>query len=149
MTGTSLDGLDAALVEVVGRGLALRARLIAHESQPLDDLRSMLVALATHQSQPPATYLRTARQLGELHAAAVHALCQHHLPKTATLDFVAAHGQTICHLPGEHLSWQLFDPWPIVRQLNVPVVYDLRQADLIAGGEGGADHTDRRLGVVS
>lgn len=34
------------------------------------------------------------------------------------------------------MSWQLFDPWPIVRRLNVPVCYDLRQADLIAGGQG-------------
>ena len=52
------------------------------------------------------------------------------------LDFVVAHGQTIRHLPDEHLSWQLFDPWPVVRKLNVPVCYDLRQADLIAHGNG-------------
>lgn len=43
------------------------------------------------------------------------------------------------------LSWQLFDPWPLVRRLGVPVCYDLRQADLIAGGQGApitplADH---------
>ena len=38
--------------------------------------------------------------------------------------------------PGDGLSWQLFDPWPLVRTLNVAVGYDLRQADLIAGGQG-------------
>jgi 1,6-anhydro-N-acetylmuramate kinase len=52
------------------------------------------------------------------------------------LDFVVAHGQTIWHAPQDTLSWQLFDPWPLVQHLGVPVCYDLRQADLIAGGQG-------------
>jgi 1,6-anhydro-N-acetylmuramate kinase len=52
------------------------------------------------------------------------------------LNAVVAHGQTIRHLPAEHLSWQLLDPWPIHHALNVPVCWDLRQADLIAGGHG-------------
>jgi 1,6-anhydro-N-acetylmuramate kinase len=51
-------------------------------------------------------------------------------------DLVAAHGQTIWHAPGEGLSWQLFDPWPLVTRLRSPVVHDLRQADLCAGGQG-------------
>jgi len=52
------------------------------------------------------------------------------------LDAVVAHGQTVCHAPSDGLSWQLFDPWPLVRTLKVAVGYDLRQADLIAGGQG-------------
>lgn len=52
------------------------------------------------------------------------------------VDLVAAHGQTVWHIGEEQLSWQLFDPWPLVRELGVPVVFDLRQADLIAGGQG-------------
>ncbi|MFW6059343.1 MAG: anhydro-N-acetylmuramic acid kinase [Phycisphaeraceae bacterium] len=136
MTGTSLDGLDLALVEVTGTQLSLRARIVAHQSHPLGALREPLLALASHEAHPPAAYLHTARRFGELHAESIAEFCQQHLPTTAHLHLVAAHGQTICHLPMEHLSWQLFDPWPIVRRLNVPVVHDLRQADLIAGGEG-------------
>ncbi|MFA9476853.1 anhydro-N-acetylmuramic acid kinase [Phycisphaerales bacterium AB-hyl4] len=137
MTGTSLDGLDVALARLTGRGRDLTARFIAHHSQPLPDhLRTTLHSFAVGQPHPPIDYLRAARELGALHATAVAELCQQHLPSDAALAFVAAHGQTICHAPAERLSWQLFDPWPIVRKLDVPVVYDMRQADLIADGEG-------------
>ncbi|MEE9211037.1 MAG: anhydro-N-acetylmuramic acid kinase, partial [Phycisphaeraceae bacterium] len=134
MTGTSLDGLDAALVEVGGEGLDITAQFVGMVSRPLGGLRDELHGFATGQSAEPIRYLLAARQLGELHADAVAELCEQY-PDTKP-DFVVAHGQTIWHAPREHLSWQLFDPWPIVRQLSVPVLYDLRQADLIAGGQG-------------
>ena len=57
-----------------------------------------------------------------------------HAGPGARLDLVAVHGQTVCHDPP--LSWQLVNPAPIVRRLAVPVVSDLRQADLAAGGQG-------------
>ncbi|MEX0653242.1 MAG: anhydro-N-acetylmuramic acid kinase [Phycisphaeraceae bacterium] len=137
MTGTSLDGLDVALAEIAGHGRAMTARFAGHVSVPLPDaLRTTLHALAAGAPSPPNACLRAARALGELHADGVAHLCEQHLPADASLAFVAAHGQTICHAPAERLSWQLFDPWPVVRRLHVPVVYDLRQADLVAGGEG-------------
>lgn len=136
MTGTSLDGLDAALVEVTGRGLAMTARFIGMVSRPLGELAGVLRAMAGGAAHRPIDYLRAARRLGVLHAEAVGALLEDHPDPERGVAFVAAHGQTIWHAPGEGVSWQLFDPWPVVRRLGVPVVYDLRQADLIAGGEG-------------
>lgn len=136
MTGTSLDGLDVVLTHVTGSGLDMRVQLIAMVSRPLDDLRDSLLHLASGGAGTPIDYMRAARGLGELHADAVAELCDQHLPGGASLGFVAAHGQTIRHAPREHMSWQLFDPWPIVRRMKVPVCYDLRQADLIANGEG-------------
>lgn len=134
MTGTSLDGLDAALVAVSGRGLEMRARFIGMVSRPLGALREELRHFACGGAAEPIRFLRAARKLGELHADAVAALCEQEGCKQ--LDFVVAHGQTIWHAPDENLSWQLFDPWPLVRLLQAPVCYDLRQADLIAGGQG-------------
>ncbi len=136
MTGTSLDGLDAALVEVIGEGLDIRARLVGMISRELDGLYDVLKAMAEGEPKAPLEYLLAARQLGELHADAVEELCRQHLPADAVLDMVVAHGQTIWHAPGEGVSWQLFDAQPIVKRMGVPVCYDLRQADLIAGGEG-------------
>ncbi len=134
MTGTSLDGLDLALVQLQGRGLELTARLLEAASVPLGDLTTQLRALAEGEPRQPLAYLRAARALGELHAhAAAHLLARH---PGVRLDFFVAHGQTIWHAPQENLSWQLMDPWPIARRLNVPVCYDLRQADLIAQGQG-------------
>ena len=141
MTGTSLDGLDAALVRIDGSGLDMRATLLDVESRELGgDLRSTLLRLAGGESAAAADYLRAARRLGELHADVCgKLLAASGAVPAAGVDFIVAHGQTICHAPRDPagpLSWQLFDPWPIVRRLGVPVCHDLRQADLIAGGEG-------------
>jgi 1,6-anhydro-N-acetylmuramate kinase len=133
MTGTSLDGIDVAIVRVEGRGLDLRAALLYLHSDSLGDLPALLRPIASGTPAEPINVLRAARRLGECYARAIA-----HAASAAgvTLDLVSAHGQTVWHAPQEHLSWQLLDPWPIVRQVRVPVVYDLRQADLIAGGQG-------------
>lgn len=143
MTGTSLDGLDVALVKIIGTGLEMKAELIAHDAKPFqEELRKMLMSLASGEANTPLVYMRAARALGEMHADALEKLVAQ--ASESKVDFVAAHGQTIWHAPrdskedigGGPKSWQLFDPWPIVRRLKAPVCYDLRQADLIAGGEG-------------
>ena len=163
MTGTSLDGLDAALVRVVGTGLEMSAQYLGGVSHPMPpELKATLLHLASGGTAEPLTYLRAARAIGELYADGVQRLLDEtHGPKP---QFVVAHGQTIWHAPHdprprnirkprasptprgvggtahpaatEPKSWQLFDPWPIVRRLGTAVCYDLRQADLIAGGEG-------------
>ena len=135
MTGTSLDGLDAVLAKVHGRKLDLSPHFVGMIHRPLGTTRDTLYPLANGEARPPIHYMRAARALGELHADAVAELCDRHLPRDAKLDLAVAHGQTICHAPPGQ-SWQLLDPWPIVRRLQVPVVYDLRQADLVAGGQG-------------
>ena len=145
MTGTSLDGLDVALVEIHGSGLDITARFKGLVSRPLGDLRAALLELSRAGAATAIQTMRAARALGDLHADAVADLCAAHLPSGASLGLVVAHGQTICHAPGDpsavdidggRFSWQLLDPWPIVRRLSVPVLHDLRQADLIAGGQG-------------
>lgn len=152
MTGTSLDGLDVALVKIVGRGLQMQAQLLGHHAMSIPgELRQSLASLAAGEPSEPISYLRAARALGELHADGIDAMLTRGLTtpiastnKPPQLEFVVAHGQTIWHAPhddaaalgGGPKSCQLFDPWPIVNRLEVPVCHDLRQADLIAGGEG-------------
>jgi len=143
MTGTSVDGIDAALCEMSYVHGSLATRCLGRGSEPLGSLRKVLLQMARGKPFRPSDFLRAARRLGVLHAEVAERLCAKSLPSTAHLDLLVAHGQTVCHLPdagrtaGEGgLSWQLFDPWPCVRQLRVPVLYDLRQADLIAGGQG-------------
>ncbi|MCE9592388.1 MAG: anhydro-N-acetylmuramic acid kinase [Planctomycetes bacterium] len=145
MTGTSLDGLDATLVAITGHRLEMKAHYLGMVSRPLGALREELRHFASGGAAEPIRFLRAARTLGELHADAINDLLRESEIQNSKSEiaFAVAHGQTIWHAPGDRnaspdagLSWQLFDPWPIVRRVGVSVCYDLRQADLIAGGQG-------------
>ena len=131
MTGTSLDGLDIAIVGIDGHGLNLSATLLQQGSFNLGDLAESLRKLADDSLVKPSEILQIQRQFGMFHAQSIASM-QH----AQQLDAVIVHGQTIRHLPEKNMSWQLIDPWPIARELDVSVCYDLRQADLIAGGNG-------------
>ncbi|MFO0861571.1 MAG: anhydro-N-acetylmuramic acid kinase [Phycisphaerales bacterium] len=129
MTGTSLDALDCALVRIEGTGLTLRASLVRTVSQDLGALRGPLRALCDQQPMRAGEVAKLAREFAMLHARTLKDLA-----RTQRLDLVCVHGQTVFHAPP--LSWQLMNPWPIVEELRTPVVFDLRGADLAAGGQG-------------
>ena len=128
MTGTSLDAADAALVAVSGTGRGISAEYVAHASAPLGELAAPLRALAEGAPMAAAEVARTARCFGELLAELVAGLSEN------PPDLCAVHGQTVCHAPP--YSWQLLNPWPIAERLGCDVVFDLRGADLAAGGQG-------------
>jgi anhydro-N-acetylmuramic acid kinase len=132
MTGTSLDGLDAALVRVRGRGLNMTAELLKAEGRGLGDLGVRLRSLSEGAPISAGEVSEIARRFGELHAEAVVDLLRG--AGVPQADLVCAHGQTVFHRPPD--SWQLFNPWPVVERLRAPVVFDLRGADLARGGQG-------------
>ncbi|MBN8596532.1 MAG: anhydro-N-acetylmuramic acid kinase [Planctomycetes bacterium] len=129
MTGTSIDAIDCALVRIEGRGLALRASLVRAVSHSLGVLREPLRAVAEQKPVSAGEIARIAMQFGALHAEAIAELLG-----SDRANLVCVHGQTVFHAPPA--SWQLMNPWPIVQALGVPVVFDLRGADLAAGGQG-------------
>ncbi len=129
MTGTSLDGLDAALVEIDGTGLAMRARFVRAVSRPLGDLGAGLRRLAEQEPMAAGAIAQIASSL-----AFVHAEVLGELAGDDRLDLACVHGQTLFHAPP--LSWQLMQPALIARAIRAPVVFDLRAADLAAGGQG-------------
>jgi 1,6-anhydro-N-acetylmuramate kinase len=130
MTGTSMDALDVAAVAITGRGLECRTRLLASHTVPLDDLRDPLRSLASGLPMDAGAIARLAGALGELHATA----CRHVAREAGRCDLASAHGQTVLHNAG--VTWQLLDPWPIALEMECPVVFDLRRADVACGGEG-------------
>ena len=129
MTGTSLDGLDVAVVEIHGRGLEMRARLVASQAQPLGEVGASLRRIARQDDVTARDIAGAALAFGQLHARVVGAAAG-----GRSLSLIAVHGQTVFHAPP--LSWQLVNPWPLVRSLRTPVLFDLRGADLAAGGQG-------------
>lgn len=131
MTGTSLDGLDAVLVEAKGAGLDLRVRIVGRVGAGLGDLADGLRAAAggTPMTARELSYL--ALELGELHARVVGDMLEDVGIKLAVC---AIPGQTVMHAPP--VSMQLINPWPVAQRLGCPILHDLRGADLAAGGQG-------------
>lgn len=135
MAGTSMDGVDAAVVRVHGSGLDLRVTRLGFASVPFGDLAIRLRAIAVGEAVASRDWAGLARALGDMHARAVReALSDAALSPDERLELCAAHGQTLFHAPPG--SFQLLNPWPIARELGCDVVHDLRGADLAAGGQG-------------
>lgn len=143
MSGTSADGIDAAAVEITGRGDDVSPRLDAFVSIPFDAALRDAVLAAFHKSGAAAlTALHVA--LGILFAdAATEARAAAGWPR-GSLDAVGSHGQTIWHQPspvpvgGMFVSGtiQLGDPAGIAERIGAPVVSDFRARDMSAGGQG-------------
>lgn len=135
MTGTSIDGIDVAVAEIIGSGLAMRVRLLASVSMELDGrhgpLATELRQIAEQVPLAAGQVADVSRRFALLHAEAVRAAAA---KAQVRLDLVVPHGQTVFHRPP--VSWQMFSPAVLARELGVPVVSDLRAADLAAGGQG-------------
>jgi anhydro-N-acetylmuramic acid kinase len=130
MSGTSLDGVDAAWLETDGVRIA---RLGPALTLPYDaELRADLRRLLDCAPMLPADDGRIAdatRRLTLRHAEAVAALGM-------AADIIGFHGQTILHRPAERRTWQIGDATLLARLTGLPVAHDFRSADVTAGGEG-------------
>ncbi|MHC4415354.1 MAG: anhydro-N-acetylmuramic acid kinase [Planctomycetota bacterium] len=130
MTGTSIDAIDVAAAEITGTSLGMRAALLSHLGADLGPLREDLRRAADQKAMTAERFARLALELGQRCADAIADVAG----ANDRIDFVAVHGQTVTHRPP--FSWQLVNPSPIAARLGCPVVFDLRQADLAAGGRG-------------
>ncbi len=129
MTGTSMDGLDAALVRLEGAGLTMRATLIESITASLDPVKERLSRLASGEAMTVERIVDLNHRYSQLHVSAVQRLLGQR-----RADLVVVHGQTVFHRPP--LSWQMISAPLIAQALAAPVVFDLRAADLAAGGQG-------------
>lgn len=131
MTGTSLDGLDAVLVQADGTALDMRVRIVEHAQAGLGGLADGLRAAAGGTAMSAGELARLALELGRLHARLVGDMLD-----AAGIEpaICVLPGQTIVHAPP--VSMQLINPWPVAQRLGCPVLHDLRGADLAAGGQG-------------
>lgn len=129
MTGTSIDSIDAALVEISGRGLDMTARFIRGASAPLGDLVPRLRRLAQQHPMTAGEIATLSRDFSLAHIPVIRDALAGARP-----DLICIHGQTVFHQPP--ISWQMLTPAVIAHAVRAPVVFDLRAADLAAGGQG-------------
>ena len=142
MSGTSADGIDVAIVRILGRGSALNLRLLVHRhfSYPTRIREAILKGMNATRARV-ADLSRLNFLLGELYAEAVQQTLRGVRIK---LDLVGCHGQTLYHqgeaapFLGKRLAvtWQVGEGSILSARLGVPVVSDFRPADMAAGGKG-------------
>ncbi len=138
MSGTSLDGVDAALIETDGEAVVHPgpSLMIPYDLEMRALLRAALEdARAVAQGGPVPHSIRDAeRRLTEIHADAVAALIE----KSGVRDvaLLGFHGQTILHRPERRWTWQIGDGAQLARLTGIDVVNDFRSADVKAGGQG-------------
>ena len=133
MSGTSLDGIDAALVEVVPEGLGYRIKPLHAATVPFEPAfrERLLEELAPPRTPSPATLAEFDRELGLRFAAVALKITGGKKP-----DFVASHGLTVYHDGPNSRTMQIGDPYAVRDALATSVVFDFRRADCAAGGQG-------------
>jgi anhydro-N-acetylmuramic acid kinase len=140
MSGTSLDGVDAALLETDGEGVARPGRALG-ASYPTD-LRAELksaIAVAANLRAPdpvPVSVRDVERRLTEVHADLVARLLADSGLGAGEIALLGFHGQTILHRPKERWTFQIGDGPLLAALTGIDVVNDFRKADVQAGGEG-------------
>ncbi|HEX6133410.1 MAG TPA: anhydro-N-acetylmuramic acid kinase [Longimicrobiales bacterium] len=139
MSGTSLDGIDAALVELEGTITAPRWRLVAFSESPYRADQRTAIHNGIVQGTAAALCALNA-ELGEWFAAAVLRLLAETKLAAADIAVIGSHGQTIWHEPprdgARGSTLQLGCAATIAERTGIPVVSDFRSRDMAAGGEG-------------
>jgi anhydro-N-acetylmuramic acid kinase len=130
MSGTSMDGIDAAVLETDGDS-GLKAGPHRGIPYPLE-LRRTLLRLPDDSVDVGAVE----RAVTDLHAKLVRELCAQANLELACVDLIGFHGQTIHHDPHQRKSWQLGDGQRLANALDCVVINQFRQNDLDHGGQG-------------
>ncbi len=140
MSGTSLDGIDVALVQsdghdVVNRGPSLT---VAYEAAHRDVLRKALseAKVLTDRNDRSGVIGDAENLLTELHIDAVQSFVLQHSLSLSNIDLIGFHGQTVIHRPEVQLTVQIGNGQRLADALGIPVVHDMRAADVAAGGQG-------------
>jgi anhydro-N-acetylmuramic acid kinase len=139
MSGTSLDGVDVALIETDGERIAEFGPTACRAYSPAERalLRRALADAAglTDRSARPGVLQEAEALLTEVHAQVVERFL-HENRLGRDIVVVGFHGQTVLHRPDAQLTVQLGDGKDLARRLKLPVAYDFRAADVATGGQG-------------
>jgi anhydro-N-acetylmuramic acid kinase len=148
MSGTSMDGIDAALVRLAGPAEQPRVRLRAFVTLPYPpEVRRWIIHVATGYGITAGEVSQLNFLLGDLFAKAALRVCRAAHVSPQRVSVIGSHGQTVYHqgraelIPGHHAAvgpntLQVAEPAVIAERTGVPVVADFRTADVAAGGQG-------------
>lgn len=135
MSGTSLDGIDAALVEITKgqKGVKL---LEFHTTSYSQEEKQALLQLCHPETSTVDRICRQNVRLGHKFAEAARAVCEQNGRSIKDVDFVSSHGQTIYHMPEDQATFQIGELAVIAEQTGCLTVGDFRPSDMAVGGQG-------------
>lgn len=145
MSGTSVDGIDAALVEISGYGIATNISLVHYIEYPYAaDMCDEILTLSQPGNGSVDQVCRMNILIGERFSSAVKVLLEEAKCQAGQVDFIGSHGQTVHHLPhdgeiyGYHVNGtlQIGEPAIIAGRTGITTVADFRPADMAFGGQG-------------
>lgn len=140
MSGTSMDGIDAAMIYTDGETVERLGPSLTLPYTP--EIRtqikeSLVIAAKTFdRSDPPEEIHLLERQLTDLHYKAVEELLSLTMFEHSQIDVIGFHGHTVTHRPDKGWSWQIGDGGRLAGRSDIKVVNDFRSNDLSHGGEG-------------
>ncbi len=145
MSGTSADGIDAALIDITGSGTKTGYRLRAFLTHPYPkDFRDFLLRNSERSSARIDDIMRADMLVAHFFAEAARRVARKGGIPLSSVDFIGSHGQTIHHLPqpeflfGKRIrsSFQIGNPSAIAKLTGVVTVGDFRSGDIAVGGSG-------------
>jgi anhydro-N-acetylmuramic acid kinase len=140
MSGTSLDGVDIALIETDGRRIKTFGPSGYRPYDPAErTLLRQALSEAVHLDQRearPGVLAEAERAVTLAHGEAVADFLSQHRLTPEDIDIVGFHGQTVLHRPERRLTVQIGDAVALAKAIHIPVMHDFRAADVEAGGQG-------------
>ena len=131
MSGSSLDGLDIALVRFQEENDKYSFQILAAETLPYPEYWTQQLSEAFHKQ--PKDLVQLDKNYGRYLGEQILAFAKKH---NATPDFVASHGHTIFHRPEEHYTLQIGDGDELAKACGFLVINDFRSEDVSKGGQG-------------
>ena len=143
MSGTSVDGIDAAIVEIRGHRLETAVDLIAFETFPFPPgVPQRILTLCQPDTGRVDDICEMNFYIGHLFAEAVKHILRKSGMHARDIALIGSHGQTIHHLPRDARTsrypstLQIGEPAVIAHETGIPTIADFRVADMAAGGQG-------------
>jgi len=140
MSGTSMDGIDVALLRTDGNGKVERGAFLGVSYEPpfrerlkqaLEDAKAI-----RQRNERPGCLADVEDELTRLHADAVGTFLRRNGLAASEIGAIGFHGQTVLHRPDQGLTVQIGDGQLLANLTEIPIVYDMRANDMVHGGQG-------------
>lgn len=133
MSGTSMDGIDLALIESNGKEIIHRKNFayLPYEKEFKDQLKTLIYAT------PKLIEIKQIEnELTLLHAKLVNDFLAENKIAPQEIDLIAFHGHTVLHNPQQKITWQIGNPHLLAHETKINVIADFRTRDVVLGGQG-------------